>query len=131
MAVIDLAATTVTQVPLVRPAVRLALGEPGQVFATIEPIVSDVRVEVISGGTAVELNMPTQPAELVAYDRATKQLYLGDRGANPSPLQRYAAAPTEVGKSTRLKIDLTNAKDTLKGDIELFVCKELKEEAKK
>lgn len=37
-----------------------------------------------------------------------------------------SSAPTEVGKSTRLKLDLTSGKDTVKGDVELFVCQELK-----
>lgn len=41
-----------------------------------------------------------------------------------------AAAPKEVGKSTRMKLDLASAKDTVKGDIELHVCWEIKEEAK-
>ncbi len=41
-----------------------------------------------------------------------------------------AAAPTEVGKSTRVTLDLTSGKDTVKGDIELHVCWEITPEKK-
>ncbi len=61
-----------------------------------------------------------------APNAKVKPTALGSKGK-----VELAAAPTEVGKSTRLKIDLTSGKDTLKGDIELFVCKEIKEEAKR
>jgi hypothetical protein len=42
-----------------------------------------------------------------------------------------ASAPTEEGKSTRLTLDLTSGKDTIKGDIELQVCWKIEEEGKK
>ncbi|APR86878.1 hypothetical protein A7982_12227 [Minicystis rosea] len=105
VAVIDLGATSVSQVSLTRPALRLALGEPGQVFATVAPIVADVRVALITGGAAVELTVPPQTSPLIAYDRATKRLYLGDRGSSPSSLQRYAfdaAAKTLTLEQERL-----------------------------
>ena len=41
-----------------------------------------------------------------------------------------AAAPTEVGKSTRVTLDLASGKDTVKGDIELHVCWEITPEKK-
>lgn len=91
LAQIDLSTTTVTEIALSSPAIRLALGDAGQVFATLQPIsLSDVGVTLIEGGKAVDLTVPSQTSELIAYDPATHRLFTGDRGSSPSGLARYA-----------------------------------------
>jgi len=41
-----------------------------------------------------------------------------------------ASAPTRLASTTRLKMNVTNGKDTLEGDMELFVCWDLDEDQK-
>jgi hypothetical protein len=58
-----------------------------------------------------------------------------DKQPKPTPFKskgkvELASAPTETGKSTRLQLDLSSGTDTVKGDIELHVCWDIKEEKK-
>lgn len=90
LAVIDLSATTVSEIALTAPAVRLALGDDGQVFASLQASTFDVPIVLIAGGTATNLTIPSQEGTLLAYDRATHRLFIGVDGISPSGLARYA-----------------------------------------
>lgn len=62
---------------------------------------------------------------VLTKDKKLKQTAFASKGK-----VELAAAPTEVGKSTRVTLDLTSGKDTVKGDIELHVCWEITPEKK-
>ncbi|MBI2932918.1 MAG: hypothetical protein HYY16_14835 [Planctomycetes bacterium] len=96
---LDLVTGAQTLVPLAAPAMDLAIGNDGIVFATLNDQGSEVRgsLAVIDGlGGAVLTTHIGSFDALVACDRPGNQLITGGRGLSPSSLTRYSFDPASL-----------------------------------
>lgn len=96
LARIDLASGQVTEIALDAPALRLALGNDGLVFASLDDDATwpDRPMALIDGAAGVvEATIVDDFDVLIAFDRPGSQLVVGDLGISPSSLNRYAFDP--------------------------------------
>jgi DNA-binding beta-propeller fold protein YncE len=96
LAQIALSGTAVTQIPLSAPAVNLAMGSGGTVFAVLHDVAASATsvVAIDAAGLSTSLALAAEPyGGLLAFDAASSKLFIADAGLSPSSLSRYAWDP--------------------------------------
>lgn len=96
LARIDLATAQVENIPLEAPALRLALGNDGRIFASLDDNATwpNRPIALVDGpGGVVEATIVGDFDILLAFDRPGNQLIIGDAGTSPSSLNRFAFDP--------------------------------------
>jgi DNA-binding beta-propeller fold protein YncE len=113
LARVDLVTGELSQIPLPEPAMAVALGPPGRLFASIEGVelytidllyIDTGRAEVVerfAGGDPPGLGFQ----KFLVYDRNTGRLVSASESSSPSTLERYAFDPERVTLSDRLVRD--------------------------